>query len=127
MLDGTSTAPMRAICPESGKTMDMAAPTSQNELAVPLERLRATPFDELIDHLVRSSALTRAEAVRVISEVVAFFHEPLENFVKRRHRELQADGLANVAIYAQIQGELRFVRLAAPMLTERQIRRLIYG
>ena len=92
-----------------------------------MERLRATPFDELLGHLVRSSALNRAEAVRLVSEVVAFFDEPLDGFVKRRHRELQADGLANVAIYAQILDELRFVRLAAPTLTERQIRRLIYG
>lgn len=116
-----------AICLISGKTVDMSGPTSQTDDAVPTNSPRETPFDELIGHLARSSSLTRAEAVRVISEVVAFFHEPLDGFVKRRHRELQSDGLANVAIYAQILDELRFVRLAAPTLTERQIRRIIYG
>ncbi len=88
---------------------------------------RDTPFDELIEQLTRTTTLSRGEAIRVVSEVVAFFHEPLETFVRRRHRELQHDGLANAEIYARVHDELRFVRLAAPVLSERQIRRLIYG
>lgn len=99
----------------------------QTDQAVPNERPRDTPFDDLLDHLARSTTLSRGEAVRVVSEVVAFFHEPLDVFVKRRHGDLQSAGLSNAAIYGQILDELRFVRLAAPTLSVRQIRRLIYG
>ena len=107
--------------------MDVPAIDRQADLAVPADRPRDTPFDDLLDHLIRTTTLNRGEAVRVVGEVVAFFHEPLDVFVKRRHRDLQYAGLANAAIYEQILDELRFVRLAAPPLTARQIRRLIYG
>ncbi len=107
--------------------MDVRAGDRQTDLAVQADRPRDTPFDDLLDHLVRTTSLDRGEAVRVVGEIVAFFHEPLDVFVKRRHRDLQSAGLANAAIYEQILDELRFVRLAAPPLTMRQIRRLIYG
>ena len=107
--------------------MDVLSEDRQTEFAVPADRPRDTPFDDLLDHLVRTTTLNRGEAVRVVGEIVAFFHEPLDVFVKHRHRDLQSAGLANAAIYEQISDELRFVRLAAPPLTVRQIRRLIYG
>ncbi len=107
--------------------VDVPADDRQAVVAVSADRPRDTPFDDLLDHLVRTTTLNRGEAVRVVGEIVAFFHEPLDVFVKRRHRDLQSAGLANAAIYEQILDELRFVRLAAPPLTVRQIRRLIYG
>ncbi len=107
--------------------VDVPVRGRQTDHAVSADRPRDTPFDELFDHLVRTTTLSRGEAVRVVGEVVAFFHEPLDVFVKRRHGELQSAALANAAIYEQIRDELRFVRLAAPSLTVRQIRRLIYG
>lgn len=88
---------------------------------------RTSPLDDLLDHLVRSTSLSRAEAGRVIAEVVAYFDEPLERFVRRRHGELQATGLANPAIFDRIRSELRLWRVAAPELSERQVRRIIYG
>jgi hypothetical protein len=107
--------------------VDVDGHLGHTEPVVPVERPRVTPFDDLLDHLVRTTTLSRGEAVRVVGEVVAFFHEPLDVFVKRRHGELQAEGLLNPVIFAQLLDELRFVRLSAPQLTERQIRRLIYG
>lgn len=88
---------------------------------------RDSPFDDLLEQLERTTTLSRGEAIRVVGEVVAFFHETLDTFVQRRHRELQTQGLANATIYEQLLDELRFVRVAAPALTVRQIRRLIYG
>ena len=82
---------------------------------------------DLLDHLGRHSALNRRDAARLVREVLAFFNETLEVFVKRRHVELQRQGLANPVIFEQIAGELRWWRLAAPRLSERQIRRIIYG
>jgi hypothetical protein len=84
-------------------------------------------FEELVAYLTRSSRLSRVEAVRVIDEVLAYLDERMEEFVTRRHRELQAEGLANDAIFARIARELPWRRFRGPSLTERQIRRLIYG
>ncbi len=84
-------------------------------------------LNELLDHLVRMTPLRRTDARRVVDEVLAYFDEPVERLVRRRHGELQHVGLANPAIFAQIAEELRWWRVAAPELTERQIRRMIYG
>lgn len=115
--------PLLTILPGIGQTSDMEQLNRQDDLAV--DR-RDTPFDDLLGQLERTTTLTRGEAIRVVSEIVAFFSETLEIFVPRRHRELQSQGRSNAEIYEQLLDELRFVRLAAPSLTVRQIRRLIY-
>ena len=51
--------------------------------------------DELVDHLMRSTPLSRGEALRVIQDVLAYFDETTDEYVRRRHRELQAQGLVN--------------------------------
>lgn len=84
-------------------------------------------LDELVDYLSVNSSLTSAESKRVVAEVVAFFAETIESFVKRRHLEFKQIGHKNAAIYALIQGELTGRCFAAPALSTRQIRRLIYG
>ena len=47
--------------------------------------------------------------------------------MRRRQRALQAAGLANAAIFARLAAELSTLRFRAPELTQRQIRRMIYG
>ena len=84
-------------------------------------------LEELLGYLVRTSRLSRPEAVRVVDEVLAFMDERAEEFVARRHREMQAEGLGNDEIFQRIARELPWRRFRAPALTERQIRRLIYG
>jgi hypothetical protein len=84
-------------------------------------------YEDLLGHLVRNFALSRPQANRLVREVLGYFNEPLEAYVKRRHGELQRQGLANPTIFVEIAGELRWWRLAAPPMTERQIRRIIYG
>ena len=85
------------------------------------------PDAELVAHLVRSSGLERQRAAHIVSEVIAAHDETVEAFVRRRHRELQATGLANAQIYPRIGEELAGRRFAAPALSERQLRRLVYG
>lgn len=87
----------------------------------------AVSSEDLVDHLVRSTTLDPQTAGRVVEEVVAYFAEPVEAFVRRRHRELQRLGRPNAEIYARIAAELADRPVAAPALTERQIRRLVYG
>jgi hypothetical protein len=86
-----------------------------------------SPIDDLLEHLVRTTALSRDQATRIVAEVLTYFDETLETFVRRRHRELQAEGLANAAIYQRIRNDLKFWRIAAPETSERQIRRIVYG
>jgi hypothetical protein len=83
--------------------------------------------DELVDHLTRSTALSRGEALRVIQDVLAYFDETTEDFVRRRHRELQVQGLVNAAIFERIAADLKYRAVAPPELTLRQLRRIVYG
>jgi len=84
-------------------------------------------LDDLIQHLERTTRLQRGEVERVVSEILAYFSESAEEFVARRHAELQAEDHKNDAIFDQISVELRQRRFTAPEFTPRQIRRLIYG
>lgn len=83
--------------------------------------------DDLVDHLTRSTPLQRGEALRVIQDVLAYFDETTEQFVRRRHRELQGQGLLNAAIFEQISVDLAYRAVAPPELTLRQLRRIVYG
>jgi hypothetical protein len=82
---------------------------------------------ELVGHLTRTTPLPASAATRVVEDVVAYFSESAEGFVRRRHRELQAAGLGNSEIFQRIADELATRPVAAPDLSERQIRRLVYG
>jgi hypothetical protein len=82
---------------------------------------------ELVEYLARSSRLSLPEATRLVNEVLAFMSEMPEDFIRRRHLALQAQGLSNRDIYLQIAKELEARRFRAPEYSERQIRRIIYG
>ncbi len=85
------------------------------------------PLADVVAHLTRTTPLGPEMSRRIVEEVVAFLDEPVEALVRRRHRELQARGLANAEIYRRIAAELAARPVAAPVLSERQIRRAIYG
>jgi hypothetical protein len=82
---------------------------------------------DLLSHLVGVSRLSRDEAMRLVAEILAYFSEDLEGYVRRRHAELQAEGHPNLLIYRRIARELEARRFPAPLMSERQIRRIIYG
>ena len=85
--------------------------------------------DDLSAHLSRTTRLDPTEARRAVLELLDLLaSETPEGYVVRRHRELKsAGGLTNEVIFRQIAGEIAQRPFAAPMFTERQIRRLIYG
>ncbi|ADG88830.1 hypothetical protein TBS_11320 [Thermobispora bispora] len=85
------------------------------------------PFEDLIGHLTRTTSLKPAEAARVVADVLAYFGETAEAFVRRRHAELKAKGLTNDQIFPMIAAELSARRVAAPELSLRQLRRIVYG
>jgi len=82
---------------------------------------------ELIDHLCRSSRLTAMEAEHLVTEVLSYFSETPDDFLRNRHQQLQALGNSNSAIFSTLQKELKARRFGAKPLTTRQIRRAIYG
>ncbi len=82
---------------------------------------------ELVTRVAESSGLSEAEARRVVGDVLAHYAQPLEAYVSRRHAQLQLRGTRNAEIFRTIQRELEQRLVAAPTLTERQLRRMIYG
>lgn len=85
------------------------------------------PYGDLVDHLSRTCVLSPAEAARVVADVLGYFSEPPDAFVRRRHRELKARGLTNDLAFAQIAAEVPQRRYAPPELSLRQLRRIVYG
>ncbi len=62
-----------------------------------------------------------------MAEVLAHLDETVEAYLRRRHRELQAEGRANAEIFAVLAEEVGSRPFAVRSMSERQIRRAIYG
>ena len=82
---------------------------------------------DLIEHLTRQTTLSPATAENTVAEILAYYAETPDSFVRRRHLELRQQGHSNSAIYAAIQQEIPLRLFAAEPHSERQIRRIIYG
>ena len=87
----------------------------------------APPHEDLLEHLARTTALGPSEAARVVADVLAYFSESTEEYVRRRHGELQARGLTNERIFERITLELPQRRFRTAELSARQLRRIVYG
>ncbi|GAA3819838.1 hypothetical protein [Nocardioides panacisoli] len=86
------------------------------------------PVDQrLLRHVMAGSGLSAAEATRVVEDVIAYLAEPVEDVVRRRHAEMKTFGAKNDEIFARLREELAGRVVAAPDLTERQLRRIVYG
>ena len=91
-------------------------------------RAPADPFpQDLARYLAASTGLLQPTAVRVIADVATYFSETVEDYVRRRHAELQARQRKNDEIWPLIAAELGQRRFAAPALSERQLRRIVYS
>jgi len=82
---------------------------------------------DLVRYLAASTGLPPPTAVRVIADVTTYFNETIEEFVRRRHAELRQRQHTNDEIWPLIAAELEQRRFAAPRLSERQLRRVVYG
>ncbi len=88
----------------------------------------ADPFpQDLARYLAASTGLPQPTAVRVVADVAAYFNETVEEFVRRRHDELRRRQYKNEEIWPLVAAELGQRRFAAPGLSERQLRRMVYG
>jgi len=82
---------------------------------------------DLVDRVAGSTGLTPAEAARVVEDVLAWYREPVEEYVRRRHAYHRLYGKRNPEIFALIADELGDRLVAAPPLSQRQLRRIIYS
>jgi hypothetical protein len=101
-------------------------------LQVPVERRTIVPVPTPVDpalvaRIATSTGLSPTEAARVVEDVLAFHAEPVEDYVRRRHAHLKTYGARNAEIFERIAEELADRVVAAPPLSERQLRRIVYG
>jgi len=106
------------FCPNSGSNLALGSLGRHDE---------AVHERDLIDRVASSTGLTPGEAARVVEDVLAWYREPVQDFVRRRHAHYQLYGKRNPEIFALIADELARRLVAAPSLTERQLRRIVYG
>ncbi|MBT0770780.1 hypothetical protein KIH74_17690 [Kineosporia sp. J2-2] len=83
--------------------------------------------DEIVLRIAESLGIGQSEAQRVVSDVVDYYREPLDVWIRRRHRECKRERMRNPQIYELLQQEAAERVVAAPILSERQIRRIISG
>jgi hypothetical protein len=89
--------------------------------------VEASDLDELTSYVARSSGLDPAQAKRLVDDVLSYLSESVDDFVRRRHAVLLRLGRRNPEIYTTIAAELAARRFPPPLLSIRQIRRIIYG
>ena len=82
---------------------------------------------DLIDRVASSTGLTPGEAARVVQDVLSWYREPVEDYVRRRHVHHHLYGRRNPETFELIAAELAGRVVAAPPLSRRQLRRIVYG
>jgi len=82
---------------------------------------------DIVERVASSTGLPAGVAARVVEDVLAYYREAAEEYVRRRHAQLQARGKRNREIFPMIADELSGRLVAAPTLTDRQLRRIVYG
>jgi hypothetical protein len=78
-------------------------------------------------YLEEKYGLDRDELASLLEDIWAFTDETAEDFIRRRHGELQRNGLRNEAIYRRLAAGAAAGRFRGPELSLRQVRRIIYG
>lgn len=115
---------MSDSCPITGRNLRKSDPERQD---LPVENAAQPDETEVVQRVAASTGLSHAEASRVVADVVSYFAEPAESFVRRRHADLRTYGMKNPEIFARIGAELRQRVVSAPPLSDRQLRRIVYG
>ena len=85
------------------------------------------PEQEIAARLVELHGLPPDRACAAVREVLDGLAFTVDEYISSRHEELQRAGLSNPTIYSRIRCELAQLRFRAPTLSDRQIRRRIYG
>jgi hypothetical protein len=78
-------------------------------------------------YISRNYGLDATQAQKLVEELPLLFDFTVEHYIRNRHLSLQQQGQKNCGIYKTIAGELGSMVFSAEQLSERQIRRIIYG
>jgi len=82
---------------------------------------------EFREHLLGIADVSGRDLEKLVEELMFHWSETVESWVTRRHQELQGQGLPNRLAYGTIAAESADRRFAPRPLSERQVRRIIYG
>jgi hypothetical protein len=82
---------------------------------------------DLVRHVARSTGLDEATASRVVADVMGYFGQTVGDYVIKRHEDLKNRNRKNDDIWPLIVTELTARRFKAEELSERQLRRIVYG
>jgi hypothetical protein len=82
---------------------------------------------DLVRHVAATTGLPEATAARVVADIAAYFAETVEDYVRRRHGEMRLMHRKNDDIWPELTAELADRRFGPPDLSERQLRRIVYG
>jgi len=113
--------------PEFGQELALGASMKHYGRVLTDEHGYQSPDPELIGRVAASAGLSTGEAARVVADIVAWYREPVEGYVRRQHAHYQVHGKRNPEIFDLIARELACRVVAAPDLSERQLRRIVYG
>ncbi len=83
--------------------------------------------EPLIGHLQALTGLEAELLAKIMAEVRAWHSRDLASWIRDRHAELQRQGLSNRDIFPRLRAEAHEVLVRPAPLTERQIRRMVYG
>lgn len=96
----------------------MSVPALQKRHPLSLERRQ---------YLCERYGLSDSDLSLLLEDIWTFTEETPEQYVLRRHSELQKRGWTNDGIFRRVAGELAAGRFSAEPRSLRQIRRIIYG
>ena len=82
---------------------------------------------EFKTYVTTTYALNENDFERLLEDINVFYDLEIKDFIRIRHLELKSNGLKNDQIYAFLKKEIEARRFKNGQISERQIRRMIYG
>jgi len=82
---------------------------------------------DLLRQLRAMTGLEDALLEKILREIQAWYARDLHDWIRDRHRDLQRQGMRNQEIFSRLREEMDQILVRPPRLSERQIRRVIYG
>ncbi len=84
-------------------------------------------MEDLKKYLQVTTNLSDKEINKIIEEINEFYNLSYQEYIKKNHLKLRAEGYKNEEIYEILSEKVKQMRFKAPDLSIRQIRRIIYG
>ena len=81
---------------------------------------------ELKNRLSHIISIEKIDISKLYNELLSFFSESENNYIIRRHHELQKEKFKNKKIYSILVKEIKNHLFIGRKLSERQIKRIIY-